>query len=258
MTSTIGPSTAAALLLLPLAGCATAPPEPQGLAPPRRPITEFLRPGETREAANPIAIYDPFERTNRAIYKFNAQFDRYVYLPVVNAYTFVTPAPVRRSVSNFFNNLEEITTFTNSVLQGKVEKASPTLFRFIINSTVGLFGLFDPASHLNLPRQDEDFGQTLGYWGLGDGPYLVLPILGPSNLRDATGLGVDLGTDWVLLQQLPSDVRDDIFYDLLFWGLWPIDARYQIDFRYHSTGSPFEYDLVRYFITKSREVKIRN
>jgi phospholipid-binding lipoprotein MlaA len=242
-----------------LAGCSTGPADPPVTTPPRRQIAQFVGHGSgTAPAVNPLAVYDPFERTNRAIYKFNAQFDYYVYLPIVDTYTAVTPEFVRGSVSNFFNNLGEITTFANSVLQGKVEKASPTLFRFMLNSTIGLFGLFDPASHIGLKREHEDFGQTLGVWGAGNGPYIVLPILGPSNLRDATGTGVDFAIDLMALDTLPSDVRDDIIYDAIFFGLWPIDQRYRVKFRYHSTGSPFEYDLVRFFVTKTRRLQIQN
>ncbi|HEX2526372.1 MAG TPA: VacJ family lipoprotein [Geminicoccus sp.] len=254
------PACAACLVTALLGGCSTGPAaDPPVTTPPRRQIEQFV---DAREqpatVVNPLAVYDPFEQTNRAIYKFNAKFDDYVYLPIVDAYVAVTPEPVRDSVSNFFDNLGEIPTFANSVLQGKVEKASPTLFRFMLNSTIGLFGLFDPASHIGLKRQDEDLGQTLGVWGVGDGPYLVLPILGPSNLRDATGTGVDFVALTVALEALPSDVRDDILYDIVVWGLWPIDQRYQVPLRYHSTGSPFEYDLVRSFVTKARRIQIQN
>ena len=246
----------AALMLAGLtASCSTAPPS-SGYQPPIRRLAEVADPSLAPAARDPILVYDPFERTNRAIYKFNAQFDRYVYLPVVNAYTAVTPKFVRARVGNFFRNLGEIPTFANALLQAKVGKAVPTLFRFAINSTIGLFGLFDPASNLNLPRQQEDFGQTLGVWGIHDGPYIVLPILGPSNARDAVGLGVDFATLNALLTQVPSDVRDDLWWDLTFYGLYPIDGRYQNDFRYYSTGSPFEYDLVRYYVTQARRAKI--
>ena len=98
---------------------------------------------------------------------------------------------VETGVTNFFANIDNITTFANSVLQADIEKAVQTFWRFAFNTTVGVLGLFDPATALDIPNHKEDFGQTLGYWGVGDGAYLVLPILGPSNARDATGLAVD-------------------------------------------------------------------
>lgn len=242
-----------------LSGCSTGPANPSGTTPPRRQIAEFVGgKGQQAPAVNPFAVYDPFEQTNRAIYKFNAKFDDYVYLPVVDAYVAVTPEPVRDSIGNFFKNIGEITVFANSILQGKVEKASPTFFRFVLNSTIGLFGLFDPASHIGLKRQNEDFGQTLGVWGAGEGPYLVLPIIGPSNLRDATGTGVDFAATAAALNALPDDVKHHVLYGAAFWGLQPIHLRYQIPLRYHSTGSPFEYDLVRSFVTNSRRIQIQN
>jgi phospholipid-binding lipoprotein MlaA len=246
---------AVALAALPLVGCSTTPPA-GSFSEPRRQLAEVTDGKLPATVEDPILVYDPFERTNRTIYKFNAQFDRYVYLPVVRAYRFVTPRFVRTRVGNFFQNLGEVTTFANSVLQGKVEKAAPTLFRFMLNSTVGLFGLFDPASGLGLKLEKEDFGQTLGHWGVADGPYIVLPILGPSNLRDTVGTGVDFAYEYGLLSTLPSDVKNDPLYYLTWYGLWPINARYQQDFRYYSTGSPFEYDLVRYFVTQSRRAEI--
>ena len=239
-----------------LVGCATAP-SSSAFTPPKRQLAEVTDPNLAPTVKDPILIYDPYEETNRAIYKFNAQFDRYIYIPVVNAYTYVTPTFVRTRIGNFFRNLGEVPTFANSILQAKVDKAVPTLFRFMINSTIGLLGLFDPASNIGLKRQQEDFGQTLGVWGLGDGPYIVLPILGPSNLRDATGTGTDFALEYALLTQVPSDVRNDLWWDLTFYGLYPVDARYQNDFRYYSTGSPFEYDLVRYFVTKARQAEIK-
>lgn len=245
-----------------LAGCAVGPADQGPFTPPRRQIDQIVddtvEPGPDTLRANPIAVFDPFERTNRAIYKFNAQLDRYVLIPVVDTYTMVTPELVRTGVGNFFKNIGEIPTFANSAMQGKVEKAVPTMFRFALNSTLGVFGLFDVAGELGIRRQQEDFGQTLGFWGAGNGPYIVLPALGPSNLRDTTGTGVDFVIRTLALSQLPDDVQDSVFYDVAFYGLQPIDSRYQNSFRYHSTGSPFEYDLVRYFVTETRQLQILN
>ena len=134
---------------------------------------------------------DPFEGWNRAVFSFNQKADKYVLEPVAEGYQAVTPAPVRRSVSNFFNNLGEPITAVNSVLQAKPSKAVRSLTRFVFNTTFGLLGLFDVATAMGIEREKEDLGQTLAYWGVGSGPYLVLPILGPSNLRDLGGGVVD-------------------------------------------------------------------
>jgi phospholipid-binding lipoprotein MlaA len=134
---------------------------------------------------------DPFEGWNRAVFSFNQKADKYVLEPVAEGYQAITPAPVRKSVSNFFNNLGEPITAVNSVLQAKPSKAVRSLTRFVFNTTFGLLGLFDVAGAMGIEREKEDLGQTLAYWGVGSGPYLVLPILGPSNLRDLGGGVVD-------------------------------------------------------------------
>lgn len=130
---------------------------------------------------------DPFEGWNRAMFSFNQKADKYVLKPVAEGYQAVTPAPVRKGVSNFFNNLGEPITAANSVLQAKPGKAARSLTRFVFNTTFGLFGIFDVAGAMGIERENEDLGQTLAYWGVGSGPYLVLPVLGPSNLRDLGG-----------------------------------------------------------------------
>jgi phospholipid-binding lipoprotein MlaA len=134
---------------------------------------------------------DPLEPFNRAMYTFNDTLDRYVLKPVAKGYRAVLPSPVRKGVSNFFSNLREPVVMVNSALQGKFSQAASDLSRFMVNTTFGVFGLFDVATAIGIERHNEDFGQTLGTWGLGEGPYLVLPILGPSNFRDAPGLYVD-------------------------------------------------------------------
>lgn len=138
---------------------------------------------------------DPMERTNRAIYKFNDALDRGVAKPVAVAYTKVTPAPVRTGVSNFFRNLTYPTVIVNQLLQGKVAGMFVSTARLVVNSTIGIGGLFDPASQMGIPSHDEDFGQTLGAWGIPSGPYMVLPVLGPSSARDTVGVGGDFFTD---------------------------------------------------------------
>jgi phospholipid-binding lipoprotein MlaA len=134
---------------------------------------------------------DPFEGWNRAMFSFNQKADKYVLKPLAEGYQAITPAPVRKGVSNFFNNLGEPITAVNSVLQAKPGKAARSLTRFLFNTTFGLLGLFDVAGAMGIEHEKEDLGQTLAYWGVGSGPYLVLPILGPSNLRDLGGRVVD-------------------------------------------------------------------
>ena len=138
---------------------------------------------------------DPFEKFNRAMFKFNTKVDRYFAKPLAKGYRAVTPRPVRKGISNFFSNLREPIVILNDVLQGKVKQAGSDLGRFLMNSTLGLFGFIDVASKAGLKKHDEDFGQTLGKWGIKDGPYLVLPFFGPSSMRDAFGLVADAQVD---------------------------------------------------------------
>lgn len=137
---------------------------------------------------------DPLEGVNRGIYKFNDVVDKYAMKPVAKAYKAVTPSPVRTGITNFFNNLGTLTTVVNDLLQLKFAQAFADAGRFVINTTFGIAGVIDVASKDNFPRHQEDFGQTLGHWGVGSGPYLVLPILGPSTVRDAGGLAFDTVT----------------------------------------------------------------
>ena len=137
---------------------------------------------------------DPLEGMNRGIYKFNDVTDRAVFKPVATVYKTIAPTPVRKGFNNFFNNLGSITTVLNDLLQLKFASAFADAGRFVINSTFGLAGFIDVAAMDNIPNHKEDFGQTLGYWGAGNGAYLVLPFLGPSSLRDTTGLVFDSAT----------------------------------------------------------------
>ena len=151
-----------ALAVLMLAGCATLP---SGKPDPR----------------------DPLERFNRSMFAFNDALDKAVAKPVAKAYVKVAPRFVRTGVSNVFNNLNTLGTAVNDVLQGKMKQAGRDSARFLMNSTLGLAGLFDPATSAGLELNDEDFGQTFGKWGVKPGPYLMLPLLGPSTFRDTVG-----------------------------------------------------------------------
>lgn len=134
---------------------------------------------------------DPWERFNRSTFKFNDALDRAIAKPVAKAYVKVTPRVVRLGVSNVFNNLDNVPTVINDALQGKFRQAGHDSARFLLNSTLGLGGLFDPASAAGLESNDEDLGQTLGKWGVKSGPYVVLPILGPSSVRDTIARAAD-------------------------------------------------------------------
>jgi phospholipid-binding lipoprotein MlaA len=138
---------------------------------------------------------DPFERANRSVYRFNDAIDRAVAKPVARAYVKITPQPIRRGVSNFFSNLSYPVVIVNDLLQGKIVATSNDIVRFVVNTTVGIGGIFDPASKAGLAKNDEDFGQTLGRWGVHTGPYLVLPLFGPSDLRDGIGRIADRYTE---------------------------------------------------------------
>lgn len=230
-----------------LTGCAGTPP-PASIDPATNPLTPAAN-----TTANPLAIYDPLEPLNRRVYRFNALVDEYLLLPALDAYKTVVPEPARTGVSNFFQNLGEIDTFVNTLLQAKPKEAAITLARFLVNSTVGLAGLFDPATALGLPRQEEDFGQTLGVYGFNTGPYLVLPFFGPATLRSGLGLGAAFTLDFAVD---PLGLRGNPARRLAYWPLFVLHTRDQQDFRYYQTGSPFEYALVRFIYVNYRQLQV--
>jgi len=131
---------------------------------------------------------DPLESFNRAMYSFNDTLDRAVLKPVAQGYNAVLPAPVNKGVSNFFSNIDDVVVLFNDILQLKFDQTLSDGARIFFNTTIGLLGIFDVASGMDLPKHDEDFGQTLGYWGVDTGAYIVWPFFGPSNVRDTVGL----------------------------------------------------------------------
>jgi phospholipid-binding lipoprotein MlaA len=161
---------------------------------------------------------DPFESMNRVTATFNAGLDAAVVKPLAQAYKFVTPQPIRMMVGNFFGNLSDLWTGTNNLLQGKPKNAVSDFTRFTVNTVWGLLGLVDIATDLGLEKHNEDFGQTLGVWGVSPGPYLVLPILGPSSVRDTAGLIPDS-----LASPLRSIKHQTTYYSFL--GARAIDTR---------------------------------
>jgi phospholipid-binding lipoprotein MlaA len=148
---------------------------------------------------------DPIEPFNRGVYQFNETVDRYALKPVAQGYRAVVPPPVRGGVTNVFGNFRDVTSAINNLLQLKVGTALSDVARVAVNSTIGILGVFDVAGHIGLDKHDEDFGQTLGWWGVPDGPYLVLPIFGPSTVRDSVGLVGDYFTDpqFFLIEESP-------------------------------------------------------
>ena len=167
-----------ALLALLLGGCASAP---EGSASPG----------------------DPLESFNRPVHTFNDKLDRGFLRPLARGYDRATPGPIDRAISNFFSNLDDIAVLFNSALQAKPRATAVTTSRLFVNTTIGLGGLLDVAKRMGAEKRDEDFGQTLGYWGVGSGPYLVLPLLGPSTVRDAPAMLVDAQLDPV------NEIDDD-------------------------------------------------
>ena len=210
----------------------------------------YASPGEGNFIADEA---DPFEEFNRRMYHFNYEIERIVITPVVNTYKFITPDFVENRVSNFFKNAKVLNTMANSAFQFKGRKSMRALGRFTINTVLGLGGIFDVASKMGMPKPYEDFGLTLAYYGVGRGPYLVLPILGPTYLRDAFGMGVDS----VVAGKTDIYKRMDLFSssNTGLTVLRGVDMRKNIDFHYHQTNSPFEYEYVRFLYSKYRGIQ---
>ncbi len=157
---------------------------------------------------------DPFEGFNRAIFAFNEAADKAVIKPVAQAYQAVLPGPVNASITNFFSNINDVVVLVNSLLQFKLHDAAMNSSRIVFNTTFGVLGLFDVASHMELPKQRKDFGQTLGYWGFSEGYFIVLPLLGPSTVRDTFGLVGNFYVNPITWATDSSTVQ---------WSLWGLD-----------------------------------
>lgn len=164
---------------------------------------------------------DPLEAINRPLFVFNDVLDRSVLKPVAQGYDTVLPKPAKAGVSNFFSNLIDVNRFLNALLQGRVERAGKTAGRVALNSTIGMFGLFDVATRMGIQRERTDFGQTLAVWGVPEGPYLMVPLLGPRTLRGGVGTVVDT------LASVPAHVDDvSLRNSLFFMGL--VDDRVKL------------------------------
>lgn len=157
---------------------------------------------------------DPLQAYNRVMFAFNERADQYALKPVAKAYRFITPKPVQFVVGNFFSNLGDLWTGFNNLLQGKGKAAASDTARFFVNSTLGFLGFADVATEMGLEKHNEDLGQTLGWWGVPSGPYFVIPLLGPSTIRDATSRLVDAYGQPYMWQE---------GHDALKWSLWTVD-----------------------------------
>ncbi len=242
------------IIALLLVGCSTAPVHKGEVIEPVFPADRVLAEDVTYIDDE---ISDPFEAFNRTIYRFNYHVDHKLLFPVIGVYEFVTPELLQQGVSNFFDNLFDITSFINSVLQLSAKKSATMLGRVVVNTTIGIAGLWDPATRMGLTRYEEDFGQTLGHYGVGNGPFLVIPVLGPSNLRDGVGRLVDSIVFSTLILE-PLNVNDHVERYAPYYSLLVIDTRRKVQFRYFETGSPFEYELVRFLYTTKRTLDIAN
>jgi phospholipid-binding lipoprotein MlaA len=205
-----------------------------------------------------LDVWDPIEPFNKRMYAFNRVFDDYVFLPALTGYRFIFPEIIRGRFQDFWANLGEVINIYNSLLQFKFRRTATSTGRLLVNTTVGIGGLWDPATKwLEIERANEDFGQTLGHWGVGPGPFLVLPIFGPSNLRDTTGLVADYFAEKEIdFMGIPEARSRDDTGGWLLKGFYGLNQRDIIPFRYGVLGSPFEYNKIRYLFSKQRELLV--
>jgi len=207
-------------------------------------------------------INDSLEPFNRRMYAFNTQLDRKVIYPASRVYATVVPKPLRKGISNFYNNFKEIPTFVNSVLQLKPGKAANALGRLVVNSTAGLLGVVDVAKNIGLKSDPETMGDTLGHYGVGTGSYLILPVSGPSTIRDAVGTAADTAMEsaarGVAEEKLFFDtgVFDKNIYGFTRPVVTGLNARSMFNLRYGDLNSPFEYDLVKALYYNYRKIQV--
>ena len=228
---------AAATLALSLGACATTPTDP----------------------SDPGAIADPYEGFNRQMFAFNNEVDKYALGPAATVYKTVTPTFARDRVGDFLSNLKAPVIFINDVLQAEPSRAADTFFRFTINTTVGLAGLWDAADQFGVKKHSEDFGQTLAVWGVGSGPYLVLPFLGPTTPRDVTGLGVDYALDPLTWTEFDGDPDLDDKIAIGRGVLGGLNARVALDDQIKQLNAqPEPYVALRRIYSSQRQAEIRN
>lgn len=228
-------SLSAGILLVGVASCASAPDPTQD------------------------AVYDPLEGLNRQVFAFNEAADKAVIGPVARGYEAVLPGAVRGGIGNVLANLNAPVVFINDVLQGEPGRASDTGYRFVINSTVGLLGVWDAAAHFGLEGHTEDFGQTLAVWGVDEGPFLMLPLMGPSNARDLVGRGVDNAFDPLNWTEFEGDDDLDDTIQVTRTVLTILQGRVAVDEQIEQLRQqPEPYIALRRAYTAQREAAIRN
>lgn len=219
-------------------------------------VNDAVQTQNTGQSAEFFAAGHPSDRIesfNRAIFKFNDQADKYLLKPAAKTYQFITPGFVDEGITNFFKNLDDVETFINSLFQLKFHNAIVTLNRIIYNTSFGLAGFFDVATTFGLQNEEEDFGQTLGYWGYAESTYLVLPFLGPSTVRDFSGRVVDSFLD-------PFAYNDEIHRDarLMAMGVKIIDLRADLLSVEHLQLSQDRYAFFRNAFLQNREFMIKD
>ena len=207
-------------------------------------------------------INDSMEPFNRRMYALNTQFDKKIAYPASRIYAAAVPKPVRKGISNFYNNFKEIPTFVNSVLQLKPGKAANALGRFVVNSTAGLLGVTDVAKNIGLRSDPETMGDTLGHYGIGTGSFLVLPVLGPSTVRDAVGSAADAAMEGAARGVVDKKLFFDTgIFDKTVYGftrpvVTGLNARSMLSIKYGDLNSPFEYDLVKALYYNYRKIQV--
>ena len=225
----------AALATLVLSACATAP------------------------ATEPGTIADPYEGFNRKMFAFNNGVDKYALSPAATAYKTVTPAFARDRVSDFLSNLNGPVIFANDVLQAEPSRAGTTAARFTINTTIGLLGLWDAADHFGIDGHSEDFGQTLAVWGVDSGPFLVMPLLGPTTPRDLVGTGVDQALDPLTWVQIDNDDDTDLAVRAGLSVVGVLNARVKLDEQIDTLNAqPEPYIALRRIYSSQRQAAIAN
>jgi phospholipid-binding lipoprotein MlaA len=232
---------------------ASPPPAPTAGAAASR-VTAQSRPADRAEEGDgELDQYDPWERFNEKMFNFNLRVDRYVLKPVARAYRAVVPEDVQIMISNGLDNIRFVPRLVNNLLQAKWAGAASEFTRFVLNSTLGFGGLFDVGKHAGIERSGEDFGQTLGTWGMAPGPYLILPLLEPMTVRDGIGRGVDLFMDPLgyyvpfLPERLAMRLEDTINDRALNYELFQGVEETTLDL----------YSSVRHFYLNRREKQVR-
>lgn len=202
---------------------------------------------------------DPFEGWNRSVYAFNETADKYAIAPIASVYKAVTPGFARDGIGNALANLNAPVILINDVLQAEPGRALDTTLRFAINSTIGVLGLWDAAEEFGIEKHSEDFGQTLAVWGVGEGPYLVLPFLGPSNMRDAFGSVVDIAFDPLTWTEFSADENLDDYILIGRVSLNALNTRVNLDEQIDTLrAQPEPYVALRRLYSSQREAAIRN